>query len=92
MSVTGCDKKKASGSSWEHNIRIEIQSRDLGWRVGSSYLQSLSVKGKRSCVLAISSFLFFFFLSELEQVCRWEGENPWTGKTEDGSLIVVLDT
>lgn len=30
VSVTGCDEKKATASSWEHSVRRGIWSRDLG--------------------------------------------------------------
>lgn len=96
VSVTGCEKKKATGSSWQRCIKRGIQNRDLGWWVGSSYLQSLSVKGKRRCVLVIRDVSIkkssVVFLSESEQVWRWKGASLWTGKTEDVRLIVELDT
>lgn len=47
VSVTGYDKKKATGSCWEHSIRRGIQNRDLGCWVGSSYSGSISEKKKR---------------------------------------------
>lgn len=47
---------------------------------------------KKGLCAGHKQFSFCFVLLESEQVCRWEGENPWTGKTEDGSLIVELDT
>lgn len=31
VSVTGCDKKKATVSSWEHSVRRGIRDRHLGW-------------------------------------------------------------
>lgn len=40
VSVTRCDKNKATVSSQERSIRRGSQSKDLGWWIGTHYLHS----------------------------------------------------
>lgn len=88
VSVTGYDKKKATGSCWEHSIRRGIQNRDLGCWVGSSYSGSISEKKKRlgaspKGMLASRKGVFGIFLPKSLTGLEAKGRSIWVEKTEE---------
>lgn len=90
VSVTGYDKKKATGNCWEHSIRRGIQNRDLGCWVGSSYSGRLGASPKG--MLASRKGVFGIFLPKSLTGLEAKGRSIWVEKTEVARLTVELCT